>query len=113
MLVSQNGTETMVSADEKDPVVSEYRLYQNYPNPFNPSTSIRYILPERGKVRLKVYNTLGQEIRTLISSVQGAGEHSVQWDGKDNQGVTVSSGIYIYRLQAGSFVKSHKMMFLK
>ncbi len=92
---------------------NKYELYQNYPNPFNPATTIKFDLKENAKVTLKIFNTLGQEVRTLVNSTKNAGQHHITWDGKDNAGKQVSSGLYIYRLQAGSFVKSHKMMFLK
>ena len=101
-----------VSLDEKDKVNS-FALYPNYPNPFNPSTTIRYRTAQDGHVTLKIYNTLGQEIRTLVSSVQGAGDHSIQWDGKDSYGNAIASGIYLYRLQAGNFVKSNKMTLMR
>ncbi len=90
-----------------------YALHQNYPNPFNPTTTIKYDLKDAGKVTLKVYNILGQEVRTLVNKNETAGFKSVVWDGKDNAGRMVSSGLYIYRIEAGKFVKSHKMMFLK
>lgn len=88
-------------------------LHQNYPNPFNPSTTIKYDLPEDGKVTLKIYNVLGQEVRTLVSKHVRAGYHKVVWDGKNNFGVTVGSGLYVYRLQTGKNVLARKMMFLK
>ncbi len=90
-----------------------FALEQNYPNPFNPATTIRYQIPASEKVSLKIYNTLGQEVRTLVNAKQNAGAYSIQWDGKDTQGRAVSSGIYIYRLKAGSNVKSQKMMLIR
>ena len=90
-----------------------YALHQNYPNPFNPTTTIKYDLKEGGKVTLKIYNILGQEVRTLVNKNETAGFKSVVWDGKDNAGNLVSSGLYIYRLETGKFVKSRKMMLLK
>jgi hypothetical protein len=90
-----------------------YALHANFPNPFNPTTTIRYDLKQDGKVTLKVYNVLGQEVRTLVSAVEKAGYRSVTWDGKNNLGEAVSSGIYFYRLEAGNFVKARKMMLLK
>ncbi len=92
---------------------NSFNLYHNYPNPFNPSTTISYYLPGSEKVRVTVFNSLGQEIRTLVNGRQSQGLQTIQWDGKDNHGVSVSSGIYIYRVQAGSTVKSGKMMMLK
>jgi hypothetical protein len=113
MLVSQNGTETLVSADERDPMASGYHLYPNYPNPFNPSTTIRYQVAGNSKVSLKIYNTLGQEIRTLVNESQNSGTHQIIWNGRDNQGLSVSSGLYICKLQVGSTVKSNKMLLIK
>ena len=84
-------------------------LYQNYPNPFNPTTTIQYDLPISDKVILKVYNTLGQEVRTLVNEIQDAGRKSIIWDGLDNVETAVSSGVYVYRLKIGSEVKGRKM----
>jgi len=92
------------------PVPEEYALDQNYPNPFNPETTIKYQLPEAGKVVLKIYNAIGQEIRTLVNEEKEAGYHDIRWDGMDNKGVRVSSGVYIYRLQVGDFVRVKKML---
>ncbi len=92
------------------PVPEEYALDQNYPNPFNPETTIKYQLPEAGKVVLKIYNVIGQEIRTLVNEEKEAGYHNIRWDGMDNKGVSVSSGVYIYRLQVGNFVRVKKML---
>jgi hypothetical protein len=89
------------------------RLEGNYPNPFNPSTTIRYALSTDGPVSIRVYNMLGQEVATLVDGFQKAGEQSVVWNGVNNFGQSVASGLYIYRLQAGNTVLSHKMMFAK
>lgn len=88
-----------------------FELYQNYPNPFNPTTIINYELPLAGHVTLKVYNTLGQEIRTLVNSAQPIGSHQSIWDGRDNRGKVVPSGLYFYRLQAGAVMETRKMLF--
>jgi hypothetical protein len=90
-----------------------FKLYQNFPNPFNPNTSIKYELNKSGKISLKIYNILGQEVRTLINTKQSQGIHSVLWDGKNNHGQLVSSGVYLYRLEAGEFVKTRKMILVK
>jgi N-acetylneuraminic acid mutarotase len=91
----------------------EYSLKQNYPNPFNPTTTIKYDLPNTSEVVLRIYNTLGQEVATLTNETQTAGEKSIVWDGRDKFGKQVSSGVYIYRLEAGDYVKSRKMVLLK
>lgn len=88
-------------------------LHQNYPNPFNPSTMIRFTLPEASKATLHIYNTNGQRVRTLVNQNLNAGYHEVTWDGRNESGGLVASGMYIYRLQAGSYVKSMKMMLMK
>lgn len=90
-----------------------FKIHQNFPNPFNPSTTIRYDLPKAVKVSLKIYNVLGQEIKTLVNHKQTAGFKSVDWDGRSNAGHPVSSGVYVYRIEAGSFVKSKKMILLR
>ncbi len=94
-------------------VPNEFELFQNYPNPFNPITTIRYDLPKASKVVLKIYNILGQEVRTLVNSSQTTGEKSVIWDGRDAFGQEVSSGIYLYRLKAGYFIQSRKMLLMQ
>lgn len=91
----------------------EFALLQNYPNPFNPSTNISFSLPDAAEVTLEIYNVLGQKIVTLVNAYYEAGEHVVQWDGRDAVGSSVSSGIYFYRLTAGTAVTSKKMMLLK
>lgn len=94
----------------------DYALEQNHPNPFNPTTVVRYAIPERhgeGVVRLEIFNLLGQKIRTLVQERQPAGAYSVTWDGRDEAGRPVSTGVYVYRLRAGDFVESRKMVLLR
>ena len=91
----------------------EYKLEQNIPNPFNPSTVIGYRIPEAALVRLVIYNLLGQEVRVLVDRHVEAGAFTATWDGKDEMGRQVSSGIYLYRIHAGGFLASRRMMFLK
>ncbi len=90
-----------------------FALHQNYPNPFNPVTTVKFELPKPSHVAITIYNILGQEVKTLVHDDFEAGFHTMQWDGTNNAGLKVASGIYIYRMKAGSFVKSMKMMFLK
>jgi hypothetical protein len=94
-------------------VPAEYGLQQNYPNPFNPATTIGFSLPEVSRVRLSVYNVLGQKIRGLIDGLLPAGSHTIAWDGTDSRGREVATGVYFYRLQAGSFVQGKKMLLIK
>jgi hypothetical protein len=91
----------------------DYALFQNYPNPFNPTTTIRFSVPETNNVTINVFNTLGEEVRTLFLGQVERGTYSMKWDGKDNSGSFVSSGMYIYKMTAGQFNMSKKMMYLK
>lgn len=90
-----------------------FGLSQNCPNPFNPTCEIAYALPTDCHVTLIIYNMLGQKVRALVDEHQSVGNKSVQWDGKDDQGQEVTSGVYFYRLQAGDFAQSKKMVMLK
>jgi hypothetical protein len=90
-----------------------YSLKQNYPNPFNPSTTIKYSLPKSEQVDLTIYTITGEKVKTLVSDKIEAGYHSVQWNGVNDQGHSVASGVYIYRIKTKGFVKSMKMLFLK
>ncbi|MFA5052228.1 MAG: T9SS type A sorting domain-containing protein, partial [Patescibacteria group bacterium] len=92
---------------------TEFQLYQNYPNPFNPSTTICYSLPEASQVSLRIINILGQEVMTLVDQYQSAGNYAIEWDGANQSGKRVASGIYFYRLCAGNFTQSKKMLLLK
>jgi hypothetical protein len=83
-------------------------LHQNYPNPFNPTTTIRFALPQRSHVTLTVFNTLGQQVATLIHEIQEPGEHSVRLDGS-----RLASGVYFYRLQAGEYVASKRLVLVR
>jgi|GEM_PF-3228243 len=86
--------------ERRNDAPADFDLMQSYPNPFNPSAKIDYALPVRGNVILKIYNLLGVEVRTLVDATQTAGQHTVTWDGKDDFGRDVVSGIYLYRLEA-------------
>ena len=90
-----------------------FGLGQNHPNPFNPVTMIRYSLGEQSEVRLVIYNVLGQQVRVLVDRVQDAGRYEMMWDSQDGLGRGVSSGLYLYRLQAGSNLAVRKMLFTK
>ncbi len=92
---------------------SRYSLGQNYPNPFNPETYIDFALPRASHVTFTVYNMLGQQVRTLVDERLSAGPKTVTWDGTDDHGRTVSSGIYFYRLQAVDFQETRKMVLMK
>jgi hypothetical protein len=90
-----------------------FGLSQNYPNPFNPSTEIGYALPEKGRVRIEIYSPTGKRIRTLVDRDRQAGEYTAVWDGADDSGRRVGSGIYVCRMTAGSFSKTVKMTIMK
>lgn len=90
----------------------EFSLKQNFPNPFNQSTIIQYEISEQVKVKVNIYNLLGQNIKTLVDEIQPAGYYSMKWKGTDNSGVTVCSGVYVYRIQAGNYILSRKMLML-
>ena len=97
---------TSVNQSEKSP--AKFELKQNYPNPFNPSTTIKYQIPKAGMVSIKVYNILGQEVSTLVNGMKNSGSYEVNFNANN-----LASGTYIYRLQAGSFVQTKKMLLLK
>jgi hypothetical protein len=90
-----------------------FALEQNYPNPFNPGTTVKFKVPGKSPVQLVIYNLRGQRIRTLVDATLDPGEFSVTWDGHNDSGELVSSGTYIYRMQAGPFVVSQKMMLVR
>jgi len=90
-----------------------HNLFQNYPNPFNPSTVISYSIPNVSFVSLKIYDILGREVKTLVNKEQNIGIHNVQWNGENNYGSKVSSGIYLYKIEAGNFIMTKKMLLIK
>ena len=114
--VEWHGSGPMVQLSSLNTAVQvphRYALGQNFPNPFNPQTTISFDLPNATEVKLTVYNMLGQKIRTLADQRLDAGQHQVLWDGRSDNGDAVASGIYLYRLEADSFVTSKKMILLK
>jgi hypothetical protein len=96
------------SVREKYQAIGKYYLYQNYPEPFNPSTTIKYRIPKRGYVTLKVYDILGNEIGTLVNEERPVGTYDVTWNAENH-----SSGVYFYQMKAGNFIQSRKMILLK
>jgi hypothetical protein len=99
--------------DDSDIIPKEFFLSQNYPNPFNPLTSIEYGLPASARVRIDIFNILGQNVRTLVDEYQLAGYKRVIWDGKDRNGRAVSSGVYFYSIKAADKQATKKMVLLK
>lgn len=90
-----------------------FALDQNYPNPFNPTTTIKYQLPEAAQVQLVVFNMLGQQVKTLVNEQKEAGYYQIQWNGTNDAGLHVSTGVYFYQIHAGSYTQTHKMLFMK
>jgi hypothetical protein len=101
------------STDDELPDAARNELFQNYPNPFNPATTIRYSVAREGDVDLIVYNVKGQKVRTLVDSAQPAGSYSAVWDGRNDGGRSVSTGVYFYRLRTGSYSEVKKMVLLR
>ncbi len=104
---------TTTGVDDFFKLPRNFELSQNYPNPFNPGTTISYQIPERMHTSLVVYNLLGQPIRKLVDMERDAGFYTAEWDGRDERGVDVSTGIYIYRLIAGMHVETKRMVKLQ
>lgn len=104
---------TILASMAEGTTPNDFTLFQNYPNPFNPTTQISFQLPEASEVKLSIYNTLGQEVRTLVSGNFDRGVHSVSWDATNNFGNKVASGIYLYRIEASNFVQQKKMILMK
>ena len=104
---------TGVTLPEEEALPQAFELSQNYPNPFNPETKIEYSLPNAAVVKLAVYNLLGQRVATLVDQRQSAGIHSIFWNGKDDLGRSVASGIYLYRLEISEFVKARQLILIR
>ena len=92
---------------------SDYTLGQNYPNPFNPVTQIEYSVYREGYVKLDIFDLLGRRLRTLVDGEKRPGTHRVSWDGMDHKGDAVSTGVYLYRLEADNYQQTNKMILLK
>jgi len=104
---------TGVASNSHAQTPRQYVLENNYPNPFNPETKIGYYLPKTSKVTIEIYNTMGQKVRTLVNRTVPRGHHNVTWDGTDDSGSLVSSGIYFYSLKAGDVRITKRMTLLK
>ena len=98
---------------DKQPIPLTYELKQNYPNPFNPKTTIEFTLPHKSHVRLEIFNILGQRVRTLINDDLVQGRHRTIWDGRNDQGDIMPSGIYIYRLKSPEYAISKRMLLIR
>jgi hypothetical protein len=102
------GYQPLLNVRRENMVAREFSLDQNYPNPFNPATTLRYAIPNGTDVVLKVYNIIGQEVATLVNEYQTSGVYSVNFDASK-----LSSGMYLYRISAGTFVQVKKMLLVK
>ncbi|PJA53042.1 MAG: hypothetical protein CO167_08180, partial [Candidatus Marinimicrobia bacterium CG_4_9_14_3_um_filter_48_9] len=103
-----NNAATAINGDSNSQLPDGFVLNQNYPNPFNPGTVISYFLPKTSQVHLTVYNVLGQQVATLVNADQSAGLHRINFNA-----TTLSTGIYFYRLEAGEFAATQKMVLMK
>jgi len=113
LLVLADGTTALLPAvstsiDEFSDMPQQFELEQNYPNPFNPTTIIRFAIPETGITKLEVYNMLGQRVEVLVNEIKQAGVHEAVFDASN-----LSTGTYLYRLNAGNFIKTEKMILIK
>ncbi len=106
------GCEAILLID-KDVIPLKYYLHQNYPNPFNPITTLNYGLPEDAMANITIYDMMGREVKTLTYGFQTSGYKSVEWNATNDQGEPVSAGVYLYKIQAGDFVDTKKMILLK
>ncbi len=97
----------------REKTMQSFSLMQNYPNPFNPSTEIRFSLGHRQTVELEIYDILGRHVRSLVNETLPAGDHIVRWDGRNERGYQTASGVYLYRLRAGSFAQTRKLLLLR
>jgi hypothetical protein len=92
---------------------TEFGLKQNYPNPFNPETNIQFMVPKASNVSIEIFNILGQRVKSLVSESKEAGVYSVRWDGANEDGQNVPSGVYFYKMVAGDFAQTNKMIMLR
>ncbi len=104
-------TYLVVSAD--DPIVTVTQLNGNYPNPFNPDTNISFSLSEPGRVRIDIFNIKGEKVRTLLNSELNSAHHTIVWDGRDDRGRQLGSGVFFYRMQTGEYTDTKKMLMIK
>ncbi len=103
----------VTSVDELAEIPNNYQLGNNYPNPFNPTTNITFSIPENSNVLMEVYNTLGEKVRTLVNENYSSGSYTTLWNGRDDFGFEVNSGVYIYRMVTNNFVDTKRMILMK
>ena len=101
------------SSDDNIMLPDEFALFQNYPNPFNPSTQISFDIPKSEFITLRIFNLLGQDVKTLVSKIMNPGRYTFEWDGKDLISNDVASGVYFYELRGESFISRKKMLLIR
>ena len=107
------GRVTAVQETRAPALPSAFALEQNYPNPFNSGTVISFALPTSGETELAVYNLVGQKVASLMDGVRDPGQYTLRWDGRDDHGRSLASGVYFYRLQAGEQIETRKLLLLR
>ena len=113
-VADESGRQILFETDAMTVPAVTAKLFQNVPNPFNPSTSVRYYLPREAAVTLKVYDTAGRLVATLVDDeVRAAGPNVVEWNGRDTNGRVAASGVYFYRLESDKYTASRKMVLLR
>lgn len=110
--INEQGVEFLGEIAARE-IPTEFQLGSNYPNPFNPTTTFTYSLPENGKVMIQIFDITGRQVRVLVNEEKDAGVYKVQWDGRNEAGMQVASGMYLYQMRSGSFVDAKKMMLVK
>ena len=113
LLHVENLSITTIKDENNNVIPTEFELSQNYPNPFNPNTIIKYNIPQKSFVSLKIYDMLGREIKSLVNSEKEPSTYNVEWNGTNNFGQRVASGAYVYQITAGDFIQTKKMVYLK
>lgn len=103
---------TVAVAEDNNTNLTYFTIFPNFPNPFNPRTIISYNLPKQSQVTITIHDLLGRKVKTLLKEVQGPGLKSVTWDATNDTGQLVSAGVYLYRIQAGNFIETRKMVLL-
>jgi len=111
--INFSGVVTIDDNQKIEKMIQSFKLLDNYPNPFNPSTTIEYEIPKPGFVNISIYDLKGKLIKTLVHKKQEQGNYRIQWDGKNNSGLKVSSGVYIYAIENEKSIISKKMILVK
>lgn len=113
IIISQPVKSLLLGKSSRKNIPKKFALYQNYPNPFNSSTTIKYDLPEKTKVKITIYDILGRRVKVLVDETHDAGYKTIVWDGTNNYNVTVASGLYFYCIATPKFQKTKKLLIIK